>query len=539
MDDKQLEDRLDLLKTSYERVPSADNTDEIIKKIVEEKVQPPYEKKGKGTKWQRITVWTVSIACVFIIGILGASFLTEDVDHANEDGSEQVEYELDILTEQFLEDLKGVYPKEREKRRQVLKLTEEEYSKIAFIERADSTYNFYTEPNYYKSLYHTATTPETLQIHFDEIISSLYLPSEMIEEVIKNETTLSDEETAQFFNSYSSKIEGLQQFFNTKETTSEDQIKALEKEGLYAFPEPPYIRYKVDVEQVFRIKEYLAPSIIGYINMLEKEPVTFAGELIYSLNDSVATMMLFENYLLESSDSYVDKDKMKIYYTEIFHAVVKGTIDQPIFDNGTVKKEYRELWKAMANETSSYTPVNFILAPIVEEFEATNWTQSGSWEALDYNDIDDALHLAINGDLEQFIENPSFKVSESLVDQNFMQGIQKLYSSFSASYDQAVLKGARAEEIVGLYYYCTQLQDYDTQYELYVKDKKYYPISKEEYSLNLGITHLIEIWKLEFRQLSEDEGVVTIIQDTTEEEHASFQLKHTENGWRAAFMPTQ
>lgn len=404
MDDKQLEERLDLLKTSYERVPSANSADVIIKKIEEEKAQPPHEKKSKGTKWQRITVWTVSIASMFVIGILGANLLTHDANHANEEGSEQEEYEVDIVTAQFLENLKGVYPKEREKRRLDLNLTEEEFSKIAFIAGADSTYNFYTQPNNYEKLYHTARTAETLQIRFDEIISSLYLPSEMIEEVIRHKTTLSEEETAQFFNSYSNKIEGLQQFFNSKGTTSEDQIKTLEKEGLYANPEPPYLRYKLDVEEVFRLKEYLAPSFIGYISMLEKEPVTYAGELIYSLNDSVATMMLFEHFLLESSDSYVDKDKMKIYYTEIFHAVVKGTNDQPIFDNGIVKKEYQELWKAMATETSRHTPVNFILAPIVEEFEATNWKQSSSWEALDYNDIDDALHLAINEDLERFID---------------------------------------------------------------------------------------------------------------------------------------
>lgn len=395
MDNKQLEERLNLLKESYERLRDQMDVEGILNQL--EEAPPILEKKNKGTRWQRVTVWAVSIASIFIITILGASYTKKEANV----GSEQVE--TNIVIEQFLERLKEEYPKEREKRRQLLDLTEAEFSKIGFIQTADSLYKFYTSPN--NNLLGTrVNNGDTLQSRVNDILYSLYLPSQMIEEIKRNQITLTEEETANFFNSYSMKIKGLQDFFNNKRDVSLEQTKVLENEWLYR--EQEKIRYKVEEnEEYSNLIHSIAPSASGYFKMLEKEPFTYAGELIYSLDESVSIMFEFENTLYESSDSYQDKSKMKIYYTEIFHAIVKGTKDQSIFEkDGSVKLEYRELWKEMVKETSS-SPVNYLLAPIVQEFEASDWIRSTSWEDLDYNDIDDALHLAINGDLGQFIEN--------------------------------------------------------------------------------------------------------------------------------------
>ena len=394
MDDKQLEERLNLLKESYERVPEQMDVEGVLNKI--EEVPQVVEKKNKGIKWQRVAVWIVSIASVFVIGLLGVSNINEEASQGNEQRG------LNIFVEQFLEKLKEEYPKEREKRRQILHLDEEEFSQIPFIKSADSLYEFYISVNNKDFFYGRDAT--MLQLIRDGLINSLYLPSQMLEEIEKNKLILSEEETVQFFNSYSMKIKELQEFYNYKDKVLVEQAKILEQEGLYL--EKGQYRYKMNGTNYINIKQYLAPTVFGYFSMLEKEPFTYAGELIYSFDDSVAVMFLLENYLFESSDFYYDKERMKLYYTEIFHAIVKGTNDQSVFDNsGAVKEEYRELWKVMTTETSN-SPVNYLLTPIVQEFEASNWAQSDSWEVLDYNDIDDALHLAINGDLEQFIENP-------------------------------------------------------------------------------------------------------------------------------------
>ena len=67
------------------------------------------------------------------------------------------------------------------------------------------------------------------------------------------------------------------------------------------------------------------------------------------------------------------------------------------------------------------------------------------------------------------------------VDDKFVQRVHALYKVFAGTYDQSVLTEASPEEIVGLYYYSAQLNDYETQYELYIKDEKWVQIPKEEY----------------------------------------------------------
>ncbi|TQR18354.1 hypothetical protein [Psychrobacillus vulpis] len=478
MDDKQLEERLDLLKNSYDRLPHSLNIEDVIKMIEKENLPLTKITKNISSKWQNVTIWAISMACVFIIGILGAPLINEEVNIVQN----QREEEAKMTVDQFIQ-------------------------KLRF---------------------------------------NPYLPSEMIEELVQNKITLPEKETAQFFDLYSYRIEDLKKSYDAMRSISDEQIKMLEKEWLYLVEGE--LHYQIKENDLYNnLIKSLAPSAEGYFIMLEKEPFTYAGELIYSIEDSVALMFLFENYLLESSDYYKDNDKMKAAYTEIFHAVVKGTNDQSIYNHdGTVKQQYRELWKVMIAETSN-SPVDFLLTPIVSEFEATNWVQSDSWAKLDYNDIDDALHLAITGDLEKFLEYPVYDDSESLIDDDFVQNVHSLYKSFTGTHDQTVLKDAGAEEIVGLYYYCIQLEDDETKYELYIKDDQYQQIPKEEYmnapKQKIGDIRN-EISSIRFQQNSAEEGVAILTLHPnqtlyTQDTVIGFQLIHTENGWRAAFMPTQ
>ena len=59
-------------------------------------------------------------------------------------------------------------------------------------------------------------------------------------------------------------------------------------------------------------------------------------------------------------------------------------------------------------------------------------------------------------------------------------------------------KGPLPVEIVGLYYYSAQLKDFETQYELFIKDDRHLQIPKDEY-MNAEHQHIDNI-RLEFRQ---------------------------------------
>ena len=408
MDDKKLEDRLALLKSSYDRLPSTIDTDEILKKIDKDKFVEPTPVKRNKINWQRFAVWGVSAAAVLVFGIIGASFQEENVPTnanqlANIDGEGNVP--LADASIEFIERLKNNYEKEREKRREMLHLTEEEFSKLPFVRSADSTYKLYTTETGL-SLFNKVSSlsnENSLNLIYDDLIRSLYLPSEMIQEIKDKGVMLSEEETAGFFNIYSSRLKELRTYFGEKGHITDEQLEALKRENLYP-GSALNLQYKMKEEQLANLKDLLAPSFIGYNYIFEKEPFTYAGELTYSLDDSVATLMYLDEFLPSSSDLYADKNLLKLYYTELFYAVVKGTSDSTVFDKGVVKKEYQDIWSDIVNESNSSNIIQFLLKPIVNEFENSGWTKSESWEDLDPGDIDDALHLEGNGDLEQFVE---------------------------------------------------------------------------------------------------------------------------------------
>lgn len=133
------------------------------------------------------------------------------------------------------------------------------------------------------------------------------------------------------------------------------------------------------------------------------------------------------------------------------------------------------------------------------------------------------------------------------MDNDFFQRVHALYKSFAGTHDQTVLKEATPEEIVGMFYYSVQLRDYETQYELYIKDEERLQIPKVEYTSgqHQDIEDIkLEFTGMEFKVLSKGVGVVmlTVHPDARkfeDEPVIGFQLIQTENGWRAPFMPKQ
>ncbi|MFF2755434.1 hypothetical protein ACFVR1_17075 [Psychrobacillus sp. NPDC058041] len=572
MDDRELEERLDLLKSSYERVPSNFDADEVLSKLEDEKVQSINVERHKSLKWQKVTIWAVSIASLFIIGILGSSYLLKE-------NAIQGEEQLSESAKEFIDRLKKEYPIAREKRREVLNLPEEEFSQIELINSADSYFQYITDSRYHPLYYNSSFNQDEA---YKSIIDKIKLPSEMVTE-IKKQDTLDKAETIEFLNAYNLKVNSFKEYANEKLDEQKDELSAYKVNGLYKinkilenerFLSKDFhnlrknaesqglkmeiiengldIRFTFDFEQyyseIFSIK--LDPISKGYLLMMQQAPFTYASELIYPLYETMTTLLSMEDYLLDEYVKTNGDSKMETYFTSVFYLLVKGTIENPVFDeNGVVKEEYKKIWRTMANEETN-SPSPYLLIPIVKEFEQSGWKKSEAWDDFSYGDIVDALHLAKNGDLEQFMpERLAVKNSETetLVDNDFLQRVHGLYKSFAKTHDQTVLKNAKPEEIVGLYYYCSQLEDEESKYELYIKDDQYVQIPKEEY-MNAPHEKIPDLSKefssLRFEQRSNKEGyvVLTLHPDRTlnlEDREIGFGVIQTENGWRAAFMPTQ
>ena len=127
MDNDNFEKRMEFLKKSYERIPTSFDPDEVFRKIEEEGTSRPVEKKkpSKHRIRQRITVWAVSIASIFVIGIIGAGYVFDQKQLADETVLDSDELD------DYIEELKAKYEVEWEKRREMLKLDEEYFELYA------------------------------------------------------------------------------------------------------------------------------------------------------------------------------------------------------------------------------------------------------------------------------------------------------------------------------------------------------------------------------------------------------------------------
>ncbi|QFF99793.1 hypothetical protein PB01_13715 [Psychrobacillus glaciei] len=427
MDDKQLEERIDLLKSSYERVPSNFDVDEVLNKIEEKEVSLKMEPIKKESKWRLLSVLTVSIASIFVMGLLSAFYIFQsEVQQGENRGDKQAQ----IVAEQYIEKLKEQYPIEREKRRKLLNLSEDEFSKIDFISLADSNYEFIIDPR--SNRYFSNIVIGDVDSRVTDLLNELILPSEMVEEIEKQEQ-LDKAETIEFFKKYYSSINSLKLYANEKLKDYNDELTVYNEDGLYSLNSileneedlPVELQNLIQslqkqglelgaiedgLEIEFRFNQDLVQSKIaykldtiadGYFAIMSFEPFTYAWELLHPMQETMGALLSMEDVLLD--ESVGGFGRMETYYTSVFYFLVKGTRENPVFSaKGIVKEEYRKMWRQMT-EVDKNSPSPYLLIPIVKEFEGNGWKKSEEWDDFSYEDIEVALHLAVNGDLGQFM----------------------------------------------------------------------------------------------------------------------------------------
>lgn len=195
MEDNQFEKRMDVLKKSYERIPSSFDSDETLRKIKEGST------KRNHSKNNRIIVWSISIASIFIIGFLTATFfLTENREQA---AKEEVE-----ITDQFRLELEKSYKEERTKLQEEFKMEDELFNRLTFIKLADHQINQLLKNNNAK------ITSQELEIEINKVIETIKSPSEMVANLLLNPLTNDETESTAFMTDYRAKITALIDVYN-------------------------------------------------------------------------------------------------------------------------------------------------------------------------------------------------------------------------------------------------------------------------------------------------------------------------------------
>ncbi|MEK3980797.1 hypothetical protein MKY37_17345 [Psychrobacillus sp. FSL K6-2836] len=710
MDDKQLEERLNLLKSSYDRLPSFADTDEILKKIENENNVAPIVKKNKGTKRQRITVWAVSLASVFIIGILGTTFLNDSNDVITSDQENSGD---------DIKNLEKQYKEERLKRQQMLQMDEVDFANIEFVQYADNIFTAQISPGTLEG----KNDDVSIKDGYERAIDGLMLPSEMVEE-FKTKGKLDAIQSISFINDFVAKSEHLiniyelilrdnEQSLNIAKHDGrlsehvlianrynmpeeiQNMIEVLPKQGLKLVVNADGTEFRIETDwalftrDLFTVLDenesrYLSlynsiPGIYGIAYLLEEQELSLLGYYLAEI----------EFILLNSTEDTVMHSRFENYYFDLAEAILFPSETSEMFnEKNEVNMDTRMAWESLVN-IPGVSPIATLMKPVVSSMNASDWKYNETYKRLDIEQLRDYYYMALDDELditkldwfsilpdgaevsletpyalygvhelykkfnenfdslvlhgfspiditllyhyadsennyevmwelmssefknendkEEFLKNPTlrniigesaenlyfnkdyliqdfqylktylgqeknsqvsydlllylesddiwrihgvedyFVTKATIVDDEFVQRVHTLYKSFSGTYDQTVLKEASPEEIVGLYYYSASLEDYETQYELYIKDNRRLQIPKDEYinGEHQNIVDIrLEIKEMKFKDYSKGDGVVTITKNTkahkfAEDSVLGFQLIQTENGWRPPFMPTQ
>lgn len=483
MDDRHFENRMQLLKKSYERMPSEFNPEEVLQKLDE----TPHLQSSKEPRKlkremyiQKASVWLVSLVSVFILGIITATFLMNEED----------EEKTGELSNEYIEQLKEEYKAEREKRRELLKMEEERFSDLSFVKWSDQMIAMITSDREIKR-YIQNGTPEELKLDYEDALHSLMLPSEMVEELKK--APLSEDETAsiEFLTEYRNKVQSLQSVYNEILSDYPEALELNKAEGQYnetlimisSKGEPEEFRNMVDtmMSQNIRVKvnegtgsvsaelrmedvkliDSLHQDTQHYYRMMFQEPYMVAGTLRYSIEESVQHVKEMQRTLLNVEQDHNLYPVMESYFYGLFYDLMKGSDQTRIFDgNGVVKKEYQEAWLSLSS-SSVLDPTYYLLKPIIEEMKESGWTESNSYDLLTYDDLKTALVLAKEGQLEQYTEDILFEnQTVDLSSASYWNRIEIIYSNFKESgYNLETIKRMHPVDALGLLEYANKVED--------------------------------------------------------------------------------
>lgn len=519
MGNDNFEKRMEFLKKSYERVPSSFNPDEVFRKIDEEGKSHPHEQKKsiKNNMRQRITVWAVSIASVFIIGLIGVGYLADQKENSEENNIDSAELD------EYIEELKAKYEVEKEKRREILKLDEEHFE----LYLGSNSMSLLSMESFIKTTKQNANAKEIMLKQYNRAVEQLKLPSEMIQELKNNPLTEDEQGSIEFIATYREKLRRLLFVYATINSQNYDAIKEFEVSSSVdkaeiimhttnSFPKQLQNIINTMKEQSIRLEtnEHLGgigaryyesqlhqelnsklhPNTYGYRQMLIYEPYTFAGVLEYPLVESSSIILDMEYTLINVEQDSTLYPILKSYYIRMFNVIMKGSDNTNIFDaDGVLLPEYQEAWRNMASGGQA-TPMRYILEPIIREMEASGWRESASWASLNYEDLEEALVLYREGLLEEYMygERPDFQdVAIRLPDASFEWEVQALYESFKKSYDKSLLKGISPVHVLAMFDYANELDDPETMYYLTNENYLKYDESGIEYTLEM----YVENWR--------------------------------------------
>lgn len=470
MDDKQFNQRMALLKKSYERMESKLEPQHVLQQIeVEDETRESLESinmvRNPSAKWKKSALWITSIASVLLVGILISSYMLPPSAFVQSD-----EEKIESTYEDWLSSLQKKYQEKREKTRIELNIPEEYFKKLSFVESAEYKYNDKAK-NKKIVLNKLAYDPKYLTQLEQEILDSLHTPRELIERIETYENPMSFGQSRYFFSIYYHPMKEVLQYY-TNELSQYNKVLSQKKKDypkelnqLIATAKKQYFELSYDGQDYsFRPNpifmkdapvsiDRLHPDVLGYFKYLATGSLFNGENLRFSAEESARILKLYERTLVNDlSNSYLDLQlrNLKKEFEKGWLVLLKGIDDKIRYSpehikllNDTANGKYGESMRLTAQ---------FIL----EEFKREG--TSKTIDKLTRQDIGIELSYLSN---EVYIEiydgSTGFQIDTRWIIQT-----EGLYNAYTSSKDDTILDSLNPMNVVSLFLYAHGKGDQET-----------------------------------------------------------------------------
>ncbi|MBL3731469.1 hypothetical protein JIN86_17925 [Lysinibacillus sp. HST-98] len=473
MDDKQFDQRMALLKKSYERMEPKLDPQRVLQQIeaednVRESLESMNTVRKSSARWQKSAVWIASIASVLLVGILISSYMFHPSALVHSD-----EEKIESNYEDWFSRFQKKYLEKREKTRLELNIPEENFKKLTFVVSADNIYNDKAK-NKKIVLNRMADDPKYLTQLEQEILDCLQTPRELIEQIETYEKPMSFIEPRYFFSKYYYATKDVLEYY-TKELSQYNKVLSQKKKDypkelnqLIATAKKQYFELSYDGQNYsFRTNpifmkdapvsiDRLHPDILGYFKYLATGSLFNGEDLRFSAEESARILKLYERTLVNDlSNSYLDFQLRNLNkeFENTWLVLLKGD------DKTRYSPEHIELLNDTANGKygeSMRLTAQFIL----EEFKREG--TSKTIDKLTRQDIRMELSYLSN---EVYIE--IYDGSTGLqIDNRWIIQTEGLYNAYVSSKDDTILDSLNPMNVVSLFLYAQGKGDQETVKQL-------------------------------------------------------------------------
>jgi len=336
MKDDFLEQRLNKLKRSYEQLPIENKAADIMDKIDNEIV------KANRKKWLKLSITVVAAAMIFIAGgITWQGFRSEDKQILQEANLSESNTEIDewftLLDEKYNQWL--IESKED------LMLGDEAFKQYINIRGVESyleaVKKFYDITDYYNS-----NLKQRIEADVREMILS---PNQVLAQADEFEDPVA------FLNTYTSKIKKLKELAKQlhEVNPNDPQLANLAKQNIVKVETNYGPQYVLNYEPLLPLLGTVLPeSFIGYFEVLSKNSYTYGGALLFTPEETVESLLILEQTLLDVSNNDIEDTKLvKIYYTTVMRQLLQGGEHYSLVVGNALNPRYVNIIQTLSDES--------------------------------------------------------------------------------------------------------------------------------------------------------------------------------------------